>query len=292
MVRRAETGDEAARRVIRDGYDVKSYSQVHEQVRLRREKANANGGLIQRLRAFCDDLRTRQGDPRDFATLEQLIIQVRELKAREVGPAPQRLVASASDLLAEKRASFFGSAASRTSTSGGTPGSDVSEIRRKRSQRERFKEQAQRRARHPRSFCNPLGATMWVSKEAMKARSSSGQIGSQNRNLELEHRFIADAEVAGRLGMPTFNALAASKSDPCMSKYFGQSHVSELVKANNPRRESMLGYVADRTAAKSTLREYLSLRNEMHGNGHCKHLVASVGSLPKQKGKNPAFIWE
>jgi hypothetical protein len=44
------------------------------------------------------------------------------------------------------------------------------------------------------------------------------------------------------------------------SRYFAQKHVAQSVRRNNPRRESNLGYHADREQLKSTMREYLLLR--------------------------------
>jgi hypothetical protein len=270
-----ESKGAAERRIARDGYDIKSYDDVREQVRQRRQRGQKDGLLIQRLTAFVTELRGRQGDPKDFAMLDQLIMQVAELRERDVGPAPGRLVDTAKELLEAKRAVFFRSA-SRPSTTGG----GATEGMRQRSQREIMTEQSTRRAANPRSFCNPLGATMWISKDSVP--SFAKQIGAQDVNGKKERSFILDAQVQSYLGLPIYNALESAKSDPCMRRYFRQPIVRGLVKQNNPRRESMLGHITDRIEAKNTMREYAKIRNERHGAGHCPQLVSGHASAPSK----------
>ena len=84
---------------------------------------------------------------------------------------------------------------------------------------------------------------------------------------------------------PSFNVHTAAKTDKNLRKYFKQPAVQKLVQQNNPRRESILGWVDDRFYAKNPLREYNNVRNEQWQGGHCKELVAGhTVDWPRETG--------
>ena len=125
---RRETDLQRENRLVRDGYDVRSYNAVHDQVKVRMEKLQKELALVERLRRSTEELAGSPGDPREFAALDSLIMQVGELKKKHVGPEPFRLVKRAKKILAAKRAVFFRSASSRPQTApepkaGGVAGS-------------------------------------------------------------------------------------------------------------------------------------------------------------------------
>jgi hypothetical protein len=210
-----ESAPQRERRIVRDGYDVRDPAQVRSEVRRRREQVSQDEDIVQRLRQYMEMLRGKQGGPREFAMMEQLITQVRELKRRRVGPAPFRLADIAQGVLEEKKRLFFRSASSARPVTAPVGGGSRGGVR-QRSQREIMAERSVARARHPRSFCNQLGATMWIGKDCVPSVSRS--FGQGNANQKKERDFILDGEVAQRVGLQNFNVLEAAKSDSNLAK--------------------------------------------------------------------------
>lgn len=300
---RRETDLQRENRLVRDGYDVRSYSAVHDQVKQRRDKLDQELALVERLRRATEELAGSPGDPREFAALDSLIMQVGELKKKHVGPEPFRLMKRAKKVLAEKRAVFFRSAsrpqtapepqarrvmASRSAPSLATdaPGAWRA-ARQARLAQERSAVMrggsAPRQKIRGRSFSNELGAPMLLSADAVP--SFSRQIGAANVNSNRERGFITDCHVFHNLGLEAYNVHKAAEKDPQLRKYFKQPAVAKVVQQNNPRRDSNLGWINDRFYKKSTLREYNTLRNESWQGGHSKELVAGHSlDWPKQFG--------
>jgi len=300
---RRETALQRENRLVRDGYDVTSYEDVHAQTRLAQTKLKAELDTVDRLRRQTEELAGSLGDPKTFAALESLITQVGELKPKEVGPEPFRLIRRARRVLDEKRRIFFRSASSRPSTApemkvGGRVGRSKSApavggkaarlaAREARLAAERSAVMrggsAPRQKVRGRSFSNALGAPMMLSADAVP--SFAKQIGKANENSKKERSFITDCHVFHNLGMPSFNVHTAAKTDKNLRKYFKQPAVQKLVQQNNPRRESILGWVDDRFYAKNPLREYNNVRNEQWQGGHCKELVAGhTVDWPRETG--------
>jgi|EP01046_Picozoa_sp_COSAG06_P027949 hypothetical protein len=301
---RRETDLQRENRLVRDGYDVRSYNAVHDQVKVRMEKLQKELALVERLRRSTEELAGSPGDPREFAALDSLIMQVGELKKKHVGPEPFRLVKRAKKILAAKRAVFFRSASSRPQTApepkaGGVAGSksapslgaDTPAARRAARQARLAQERsavmrggsAPRQKIRGRSFSNELGAPMLLSADAVP--SFAKQIGAGNVNSNRERTFITDCQVFQNIGMEAFNVHKAAEKDPQLRKYFKQPAVAKVVQQNNPRRDSNLGWIDDRFYKKSTLREYNTLRNETWQGGHSKELVAGHSlDWPRQFG--------
>lgn len=292
MPPRRETDLQRENRLVRDGYDVRSYSAVHDQVKLRRDKLDRELALVERLRRATEELAGSPGDPREFAALDSLIMQVGELKKKHVGPEPFRLMKRAKKVLEGKRAVFFRSASTRPQTAPETKGGGVTASKsapaladgpatRRAARQARLAQErsavmrggsAPRQKIRGRSFSNELGAPMLLSADAVP--SFSKQIGAANVNSKRERGFITDCHVFHNLGLEAYNVHKAAEKDPQLRKYFKQPAVAKLVQQNNPRRDSNLGWIEDRFYKKSTLREYNTLRNESWQGGHSKELVA------------------
>jgi hypothetical protein len=105
-----ETDLQKEKRILRDGYDIEDQHAVLREVRRRRERQETAQGVIERLEVAMASLKS---DPREFAAMDQLIMQVSELKKRDVGPEPFILVKRARASLDKRRATFFKSAGAK-----------------------------------------------------------------------------------------------------------------------------------------------------------------------------------
>eukprot|EP01051_Picozoa_sp_SAG22_P018630 SAG22_NODE_3191_length_1865_cov_1.745753_2_plen_178_part_01 len=101
---RGETDLQKEKRLLRDGYDVRSIGANESEVFRRLEKSQKATELVERLKEAMAGLKS---SPKEFAAFESLIAQVNELKRRDVGPEPARLVRRSRQLLAKRRADFF-----------------------------------------------------------------------------------------------------------------------------------------------------------------------------------------
>jgi hypothetical protein len=199
---RCETAVQRENRLVRDGYDVRSYSDQLDQVKANREKLKQQFALVERLRIATEALAGSPGDPREFSAVESLITQVGELKPRHVGPEPFRLMKRSRKVLEGKRVVFFKSSA-RPSTapqlafgqSKSAPSLDTRAAKRAALEARLAAERsavmrggsAPRMKIRNRSFSNELGAPMLLSRRPLVREADRRGEHPRDQRARLHH---------------------------------------------------------------------------------------------------------